>query len=172
MVILPPHPFGIKPTGNLYTASENAKSAAGLFSVLPDEVILQIFEFLTDRLLLRLGATCKALYAFSTLDELWKTLLIGYVFNVLMISGKFLGISGVLLSESCKKGFMFVLVSQGYLCTIESCFVFDAALAFISVFIYNLFLSRSIIGYLAAICSLEPSRRHRRRIYAEYMVHF
>lgn len=84
-MIVPPHPLGVKPAGNQYTTPENAKSAAGLFSVLPDEIIMLIFELLNERLLLRLGATCKALYAFSTFDELWKTLLIGYVYVMFMI---------------------------------------------------------------------------------------
>lgn len=84
-MIVPPHPLGIKPAGNRYTTSGNAKSAAGLFSVLPDEIIIQILDFLDETLLLRLGATCKALYAFSTFDELWKTLLIRYVFIALSI---------------------------------------------------------------------------------------
>lgn len=76
---VPLHPLGIKPAGNSFTASSNIKSAAGFFSILSDETILQIVESLQAAALLRLGATCKALYAFCHFDELWKTLYIGYV---------------------------------------------------------------------------------------------
>ena len=55
--------------------------AAGLFSVLPDELIIQVLEFLQKVSLLQLGSTCKALYAFCTFDDLWKSLLIGYVWS-------------------------------------------------------------------------------------------
>ena len=79
---VPLHPLGIKPAGNAFTASSNIKSAAGFFSILPDETILQIVETLQAAALLRLGATCKALYAFCHFDELWKTLYIGYVLRV------------------------------------------------------------------------------------------
>lgn len=76
---VPSHPLGIKPIGNAFTGSRNIKSATGLFSVLPDEIIIQIAELLHAASLLRLGATCKALYAFCHFDELWKALFIGYV---------------------------------------------------------------------------------------------
>jgi hypothetical protein len=71
---VPPHPLGIKPAGNAFAASSNTKSAAGFFSLLPDEIIMQIVESLDAASLLRLGATGKALYAFCYFDELWKTL--------------------------------------------------------------------------------------------------
>lgn len=77
---VPPHPLEIKPAGNAYTAAKNSKSAAGLFSNLADELIIQVLESLSGRLLLQLGATCKALYAFCMFDDLWKTLCIEYVF--------------------------------------------------------------------------------------------
>lgn len=88
-VILPSHPLSVKPAGNLYTTNENAKEAAGLFSILPDEIIIKILELLSKKVLLRLGATCKALYAFTALDELWKPLFIGYVSVVLTAFRKF-----------------------------------------------------------------------------------
>ena len=70
------HPLGIKPLGNAYTAQENLKLNAGLFACLPDEVLIQFLEHLSASLLRSIGATCKALYAFSRVDELWKSLLI------------------------------------------------------------------------------------------------
>lgn len=72
------HPLKVKPTGNAYVGVTNIKSAAGLFSILPDELILNILENLGPTSLLQLGSTCKALYAFSRLEELWKTLFIEY----------------------------------------------------------------------------------------------
>ena len=77
---VPPHPLGIRPAGNAYTAVKNLKSFAGLFSTLPDELIVQVLDMLSHRGLLALGSTCKALYAFCRLDDLWKTLFIEYVF--------------------------------------------------------------------------------------------
>ena len=73
MGTVPPHPWAIKPLGNAFGAKHNIKTAAGLFAVLPDELILQIFELLGPESILRLGATCKALCAFSRFEELWKT---------------------------------------------------------------------------------------------------
>lgn len=76
----PHHPLGIKPLGNAFTASRNIKSAAGLFSNISDEIVIQVLEFLHARSLLQLGATCKALYAFCHFDEHWKALFIRFVF--------------------------------------------------------------------------------------------
>ncbi|KAI9835166.1 MAG: hypothetical protein M1819_002536 [Sarea resinae] len=78
-VTVPPHPLGIKPSGNAYTASQNLKSACPGFSSLTDDLIIQILEFCDDSSLLRLGATCKALYAFTRFDELWKALFLEYI---------------------------------------------------------------------------------------------
>ena len=75
-VTVPSHPLGIKPSGNAYTASENLKSAAGYFAVLPDELLVQILEYLDASSLKDIECTCKALYAFSRLEDLWKTLCI------------------------------------------------------------------------------------------------
>ena len=74
IVFVPSHPQGVKPLGNLYSASKpNLKTHAGSFALLPDELIVAVFEELDARQTLDLGATCKALYAFATHDELWKT---------------------------------------------------------------------------------------------------
>lgn len=75
---VPSHPLKIKPAGNAYTATENIKLAAGSFALLPDELLIQVLEYLGAASLKRLGYACKALYAFSRLDDLWKTLCIEY----------------------------------------------------------------------------------------------
>ena len=79
-LIVPLHPLRIKPAGNAYTATENIKMAAGIFVTLPDELLIQVLELLDAASLQRLGCACKALYAFSRLEELWKTLCIMYAF--------------------------------------------------------------------------------------------
>ena len=71
---VPTHPLGVKPLGNAYTAKLNIRTRAGELALLPDELIIQILEWLEINDLLRLGSTCKALYAFSREEELWKTL--------------------------------------------------------------------------------------------------
>ena len=78
-VTVPTHPLGIKPAGNIYTSVYNLKSAAGYFAYLPDELIVEILEYLDGRSLLQLEATCKALYAFTRFEDLWRTLFIEYV---------------------------------------------------------------------------------------------
>lgn len=79
--IIPPHPLGIKPSGNAYTAPSNLKYASGLFAILPDDLLIEVLEFLDKSALLSLGNTCKALYAFASFEELWKTLFIKYVLH-------------------------------------------------------------------------------------------
>ena len=69
-----PHPLGIKPSGNAHAAEWNAKLAAGLFAALPDEIIVRLLEFCDEVTLRYVGSACKALYGFSRLDDLWKTL--------------------------------------------------------------------------------------------------
>ena len=66
---LPRHPLGVKPAGNVYTATTKLHIP---FWRLPDELVIEILEYLDPVSLLRLGLSCKALYAFSRLDELWK----------------------------------------------------------------------------------------------------
>ena len=83
--VVPPHPQGIKPSGQVYLAEKDIKTAAGFFSVLPDEVIAQILDSLDIPSLLQVGLTCKALWAFSRLDEsLWRTRYIKYAFSILL----------------------------------------------------------------------------------------
>ncbi|TKA70279.1 hypothetical protein B0A49_06675 [Cryomyces minteri] len=74
---IPSHPLGIKPAGNAFIATKNLKHAAGSLSKLPDELIVQLLEYLNVSELLTLSGTCKALYAFTRAEELWKALFIG-----------------------------------------------------------------------------------------------
>jgi hypothetical protein len=72
----PPHPLGVKPSGNGLTASWTLRSAIGYLQILPDELILILLETLESADLRAVGATCKALYAFTRSEELWKALFI------------------------------------------------------------------------------------------------
>ncbi|KAF2118359.1 F-box domain-containing protein [Lophiotrema nucula] len=73
---IPTHPLEIKPSGNAYTASENLKTRCGAFARLPDELLSHILESFEADVLIRLGSTCKALYAYTRLDELWRALFV------------------------------------------------------------------------------------------------
>ena len=73
-VAVPSHPLGIRPLGNVYASALNLKSSMGWLSILSDEALVQILEYLDATSIISLGNTCKALYAFSRFDELWKTL--------------------------------------------------------------------------------------------------
>ncbi|KAL4974937.1 hypothetical protein BDW66DRAFT_152396 [Aspergillus desertorum] len=73
---IPGHPLGVKPSGNALFASENLRTAIGTFNLVPDELILILLEFLDSRSLLQLGQTCKALYAFTRAEDLWKAIFI------------------------------------------------------------------------------------------------
>lgn len=80
-VYLPQHPLSIKPSGNAYAAGTDLKCAAGYLCCLPDELIIQILEYLDATSLLKV-ATCKALYAFSRFEDLWKSLVVEYVCSI------------------------------------------------------------------------------------------
>ncbi|KAF2436386.1 putative F-box and JmjC domain protein [Tothia fuscella] len=71
-----PHPLGVKPLGNAYTASSNSKANTGLFSRLPDELLAHFLELLNTEALRGLGSSCKALFAFTRADDLWRALFI------------------------------------------------------------------------------------------------
>jgi hypothetical protein len=75
-ISIPPHPFGVKPLGNQYTATRSAKDNLGRFQKFPDEVLILLLEYLDGPLLRSLGSTCKALFAFTRVEDLWKTLFI------------------------------------------------------------------------------------------------
>ncbi|KAM4054848.1 cupin-like domain-containing protein [Hirsutella rhossiliensis] len=70
---IPSHPLRVKPLGNRYLSDgPNARASVGAWSALPDEMLMLVLELFDPRELLRLGSTCKFLYAFCHLDELWK----------------------------------------------------------------------------------------------------
>ncbi|KAI1082887.1 F-box domain-containing protein [Whalleya microplaca] len=72
---IPVHPMGVKPLGNQYFVSgPTARQALGHIGLLPDEMILNIMEYFDAQSLGAIGATCRFLYAFAELEELWKTL--------------------------------------------------------------------------------------------------
>lgn len=74
---VPSHPLGVRPAGNAYTASENIKARCGSFAHLPDELLSHMLDSFDADVLIRLGSTCRALYAFTRLDELWRALFVG-----------------------------------------------------------------------------------------------
>lgn len=73
---IPSHPLGVKPSGNALLATENLRDAIGSFKLLPDELILLLLESLDGPSLLRIGRTCRAFYAFTRAEELWKALFV------------------------------------------------------------------------------------------------
>ncbi|KAL1958712.1 hypothetical protein VTO42DRAFT_3831 [Malbranchea cinnamomea] len=73
---IPAHPLGVKPSGNGLMAPWHLRSSIGYLQILPDELILSLLETLDSADLRALGATCKALYAFTRSEELWKALFI------------------------------------------------------------------------------------------------
>ncbi|KAK6433241.1 hypothetical protein LTR95_010584 [Oleoguttula sp. CCFEE 5521] len=70
------HPLGVRPSGNALTAERNCKTACGPFARLPDELLSHLLESLDASALLRLGAGCRQLHAFTRNEELWKALFI------------------------------------------------------------------------------------------------
>lgn len=104
LLTVPLHPLGIRPAGNAYTAVKNLKSSAGHFSFLPDELIIQLLEFLDHKPLLTLGFTCKALYAFCRFDDLWKKLFIEYVFVLFAACSILMGTALTPISSSHIQG--------------------------------------------------------------------
>lgn len=72
------HPLGVRPSGNAYTATSNAKHSAGSFRALPDELLSQILECLDAIDILKLGATCRIWHAFTRNEELWRGLFVEY----------------------------------------------------------------------------------------------
>lgn len=78
-VSIPSHPLGVKPSGNQYMATHNSRNAIGPFQILPDEFLVTLLEYLDAKTLIGLGYTCKALYGFCSLEDLWKALFLEYV---------------------------------------------------------------------------------------------
>src|ERR1700761_1800483 len=75
------HPLGVKPSGNALTltAFHNAYHSMGLFRRLSDTLLLVVLEHLDHHGLVKLGSTCRALYAYSTYDQLWRDLAVDKV---------------------------------------------------------------------------------------------
>lgn len=72
---VPLHPLGIKPLGNKYFFNGNdARNYLGNLQALPDEMLMQLFEYLDPRTLRLLGYTCKFLFACCMSDDIWKTI--------------------------------------------------------------------------------------------------
>lgn len=72
---IPTHPLNVKPLGNKFLATgPDARANAGSWALLPDEILMNIFEQFDQSVLLRIGTACKLLYAFARADELWKAL--------------------------------------------------------------------------------------------------
>ena len=67
---LPSHPLRVRPLGNAYLGS--CGRVTGL-QALPHELLVEILEYLDAESLARLGATCKLFYAFSRLEDFWKS---------------------------------------------------------------------------------------------------
>ena len=51
-VSVPHHPLGVRPSGNQYTASENARYAIGPFQIVPDEILAILLEYFESSSLL------------------------------------------------------------------------------------------------------------------------
>lgn len=68
------HPLGLLPLGNQFLSeAPKARSFAGTFQFLPDEMLSVILECLDHESLRTLGYTCKFLFAFCHANELWKS---------------------------------------------------------------------------------------------------
>ncbi|UNI14500.1 hypothetical protein JDV02_001122 [Purpureocillium takamizusanense] len=72
---IPSHQLGVKPLGNRYLSNApNARASIGFWAMMPDELLTGILEHFGKPDLVRLGSTCKFLYAFCHLEEFWKAL--------------------------------------------------------------------------------------------------
>lgn len=72
---IPPHPLGIRPLGNKYFSNgDDARTSLGTLQVMPDEMLIQLLEFLDGRALRLLGYTCRFLFACSMSDDIWKAI--------------------------------------------------------------------------------------------------
>lgn len=70
------HPLGVRPSGNALTAEgkRSAMTSMGAFSRLSDDLVLILLEYLDQVSLANLGSTCRALFAYSSYDQLWRDL--------------------------------------------------------------------------------------------------
>jgi hypothetical protein len=70
----PSHPLLVKPSGNALTSEIDLRSSMGAFGRLPDAMILLLLEYLDQKSLIQIGSTCRALFAYSAYDQLWRDL--------------------------------------------------------------------------------------------------
>ena len=70
------HPLDVKPLGNAYMSPADLRRASGLFYKLSEELLMYLLDYMDAPALVTLGTTCKAMYAFSRADELWRALYI------------------------------------------------------------------------------------------------
>ncbi|KAK4145490.1 uncharacterized protein C8A04DRAFT_35759 [Dichotomopilus funicola] len=74
---IPSHPLGIRPLGNKYfSGGGDARRSMGVLQILPDEMLMQMLEYLDERTLRLFGYTCKFLFACCVSDDIWKTILL------------------------------------------------------------------------------------------------
>ena len=66
------HPHGVRPAGNAILSKDNAANYMGLFSSLPDWIVLNIVEYCDAKTLIELSHTCKAFWAYCNHDPLWR----------------------------------------------------------------------------------------------------
>ncbi len=122
------HPLGIKPSGNAYSAEINIKASTGDLRFLPDEVICQVLEYLDASSLQNVGTTCKFFYAFSRLEDLWKSLCIEHLPSPKTWHGTWRGtylkISKERLSKISCTGLYSDILHRPFLCANISLFSF------------------------------------------------
>ena len=70
------HPLGIRPAGNALTTDQNLYHNIGFLQKLPEELLQGLLEWLDQGELLALGATCRALYGYTSNDQLWRDICI------------------------------------------------------------------------------------------------
>ncbi len=71
------HPLLVRPSGNALTSdTEDLRDFMGIFSQLPDDLVLNLLEVLDHRSLTNLGSTCRAFFAYTTFDPLWRDLVV------------------------------------------------------------------------------------------------
>lgn len=72
---IPTHPLGVKPLGNRFLSDgPDARNGLGAWAALPDEVLMVVLEHFDQSAILRLGSTCRFLYAVCHSEEIWKPL--------------------------------------------------------------------------------------------------
>lgn len=77
MAAIQSHVLGVRPSGNALTNdSRDLRTHMGSLVLLPDELLHLVLEWLSASALITLGSTCKALFAFTSNDELWRSLFI------------------------------------------------------------------------------------------------